>query len=247
MARMPLETEKRPRQYAAEILALPRSEHATAIARVPDRWRSWAQHYVDDAEWRLTHPIPKYLPKFCYSPLQRQTRGIVIHYFSAINVDRRRWSEPRRCWELFHDLNLEPQARQYRIYDGPRLPSSADCFIARDGRAWELVPPGHRSWHAGHSRMNDRDDCNSFCAGYELIAAPQAGGEYGFTEAQYIAAAARARRDMEAGGFGTEWIKGHDEVRRAWNETHPDRQTSAKHDPGPTFDWPKFFQYLKEA
>lgn len=42
--------EKRPRQYAEEILKLKkREDRAIALAKVPEQWRSWVEFYVRDA------------------------------------------------------------------------------------------------------------------------------------------------------------------------------------------------------
>jgi hypothetical protein len=47
------ENEKRPRQYAAEIIALPTKEdRAAALLRVPEEWRPWVEFYVRDAFMR---------------------------------------------------------------------------------------------------------------------------------------------------------------------------------------------------
>ena len=40
------EPNKRPRQYAAEILARPRAEWAEALAEVPEEWRDWVRLYL---------------------------------------------------------------------------------------------------------------------------------------------------------------------------------------------------------
>lgn len=48
MARMQYSHPKRPRQYAAEIAAAPRADRARLIARIPERFRAWVRHYLDD-------------------------------------------------------------------------------------------------------------------------------------------------------------------------------------------------------
>ena len=45
--------EKRPRQYAEEILNLKtREERSAALAKVPDIYRSWVEEYVKEAFWK---------------------------------------------------------------------------------------------------------------------------------------------------------------------------------------------------
>lgn len=46
-------TEKRPRHYAAEIVALKSSEsRVAALARVPAMFRAWVKDLIDDYYWR---------------------------------------------------------------------------------------------------------------------------------------------------------------------------------------------------
>lgn len=40
--------EKRPRQYASEIIALPKEERRAALDKVPDDLRPWVEFYVRD-------------------------------------------------------------------------------------------------------------------------------------------------------------------------------------------------------
>jgi hypothetical protein len=50
-------TEKRPRHYAAEIIALKSSEgRASARARVPAVFRAWVDDLVEDYHWRRSQP-----------------------------------------------------------------------------------------------------------------------------------------------------------------------------------------------
>jgi hypothetical protein len=52
-------TEKRPRHYAAEIVALKsRESRAAALARVPANFRAWVQDLVDDYDWRHDITLP---------------------------------------------------------------------------------------------------------------------------------------------------------------------------------------------
>lgn len=50
-------TEKRPRHYAAEIVALKsRESRAAALARVPAMFRAWVKDLVEDYYWRRGQP-----------------------------------------------------------------------------------------------------------------------------------------------------------------------------------------------
>ena len=45
--------EKQPRQYAAEIIALPtRACRAEALLAVPEKFRDWVRELVEDFFWR---------------------------------------------------------------------------------------------------------------------------------------------------------------------------------------------------
>lgn len=241
-------SDKRPRQYVSEILALPLDRRAAALEAVPETWRAWVKHYVGDHDWRRRQIHRLHLPPFCYDAQHRPVQAIVIHFFSCIYTDPKRWDDPNRCWELFHDLNLDPHGRRYRIYDGPRQGASAGYLVARNGVLYELAPRGVKTWHAGRSIMNGRADCNSFAEGIEIIAAPHVDAtKYGYTEDQYISVSELCRRLMDRNGFGREWIKGHDEARSAWNAVYPDKAGSVKVDPGPSFDWDKLYRYIEAA
>jgi hypothetical protein len=58
--------EKRPRHYAAELLALPRAERRAALDQVPEALRSWVRELVTDhiekrrclRLWRNAHETP---------------------------------------------------------------------------------------------------------------------------------------------------------------------------------------------
>jgi hypothetical protein len=57
MSQTPTTTEKRPRHYAAEIIALKsRDGRAAALARVPEIFRAWVEELVKDYYWRRRQP-----------------------------------------------------------------------------------------------------------------------------------------------------------------------------------------------
>lgn len=51
-----LPIEKRPRHYAAEIIALPTAEREAAFARVPTHLRQWVRDLVADHAMRTAPP-----------------------------------------------------------------------------------------------------------------------------------------------------------------------------------------------
>jgi AmpD protein len=100
---------------------------------------------------------------------------------------------------------------------------SAHFFVDRTGRTVQLVDTDEKAWHAGVSRLGERDDVNRFSVGIEL----EGDEETPYTEAQYEALrglllALRAAHPA----ITPERIVGHKHVA-------PGR----KRDPGPLFDW----------
>lgn len=115
---------------------------------------------------------------------------------------------------------------QLATSDDPRLACLADLqvsahlLIRRRGEVVQFVGTDQRAWHAGPSRMLDRERCNDFSIGIEL----EGDGAHRFTEAQYrrlaqVIGLLRVRHPLQ-------WVAGHEDVA-------PGR----KQDPGPFFDW----------
>lgn len=189
--------------------------------------------------------------KKLYNDHRRATLGAVVHYFSAINsLKPDKWSDWETCWQLFHDLNLEPNERKFGLYEGKKVSASAEHLIDRDGRDIILAPQGSRTWHAGSSVMNNMKGCNDFTIGIEVTAAPFMAREkngkyndelllvYGYTPAQYESVAQIIFEAMNYYGFKINWVQGHDTVRRAWNLMAPDGEKARKkYDPGVMWNW----------
>lgn len=188
------------------------------------------------------------LPSFCYSSKTRRAEGLCVHYFSAIYADPKRWDDPQRAWELFHDLNLPREKEKYGPWDidlgnghADGIYASADFMITGKGERIDLVPDTHKSWHAGKSAYRGREDCNSFLAGVELIAAPQVSQEYGFTEGHY---AALAELIIEYNFMPM--VTTHEAIRREYQQRNPDVGVPNKYDPGPSWDWSRLNYYLNQ-
>ena len=114
---------------------------------------------------------------------------------------------------------LDPNAHPY--FAGiSSLRVSAHFLIRRDGELIQFVPCQRRAWHAGVSRLLDRERCNDFSIGIEL----EGDGLRSFTASQY------RRLDallvVLAGRYPLRWIAGHSDVA-------PGRKV----DPGPRFSW----------
>src|SRR5690606_40063662 len=107
----------------------------------------------------------KLLPSYCISgrPLD-DVGGVIVHYFSARNVDREQQFDLEACRNLFLDLNRPKARRQWymtssRWPDG-RMYASAHLLIGRDGETWKLVEFDREAWHAGASILAGRSHCN---------------------------------------------------------------------------------------
>jgi len=119
---------------------------------------------------------------------------------------------------------LDPQAHPY-YGNIAALRVSAHFFIRRDGTLLQFVPCAKRAWHAGQSSWRGRERCNDFSVGIELEGAD----DLAFSDAQYgrltvLAAALYARYPI------TDTV-GHSDIA-------PGRKT----DPGPAFDWTRYFR-----
>lgn len=110
---------------------------------------------------------------------------------------------------------------------------SAHALIHRDGDVVQYVPFNKRAWHAGKSCFKGRETCNDFSIGIELEGAD----DCAYEDAQYRVLATLSAALMRAyPGITAARIAGHSDIA-------PGRKT----DPGPCFDWPRFFALLDAA
>ena len=114
---------------------------------------------------------------------------------------------------------LDPQAHPYfeRLRD---VHVSAHFLLRRRGELLQFVACGQRAWHAGASRLLERERCNDFSIGIEL----EGSSARPFTATQYrrLAQLITALRTA----YPLRFIAGHSDIA-------PGR----KDDPGPLFDW----------
>jgi len=111
---------------------------------------------------------------------------------------------------------------------------STHYVIDRDGGLVQLVPVEKRSWHAGVSALGDRRDVNSFSVGIDLVYVPD--NDNGFTSRQYAVLAALSQALMAEFPIKGENILGHE---------HVALPVGRKCDPGPEFDWERYFGDLE--
>lgn len=185
----------------------------------------------------------KILPDYCISGRALESvDGVVVHYFSAKNVDIAKAFDLHVCRALFLDLNRARDKRERYMLDNKwpdhRMYASAHVMIGREGEVWKLVEFDKQAYHAGASIMNGRANCNRWTLGIELIGAQDSG----FSKAQYVALV-DLLIDLEARyGFSRDNVQGHDRVRWAAIDEGSDKRP--KYDPsgrkdgnGDNFDW----------
>ena len=108
------------------------------------------------------------------------------------------------------------------------LTVSSHLLIRRDGEVIQFVPFDQCAWHAGLSTFQGRSQCNDFSIGIEL----EGTDNHPFTETQYHLLASVTKTLMDHYPLITpENIIGHSDIA-------PGRKT----DPGPLFDWQKFYR-----
>ena len=105
---------------------------------------------------------------------------------------------------------------------------SAHFLIRRRGELVQFVDTRRRAWHAGVSRLGERERCNDFSIGVEL----EGDGEHPFTALQYRRLASLTR--LLCRRHPLRWLAGHSDIA-------PGR----KFDPGPFFDWPRLLGRLE--
>lgn len=104
------------------------------------------------------------------------------------------------------------------------LKVSAHFLIRRDGEIIQFAACRRRAWHAGVSEWHGRPRCNDFSIGIEL----EGDDHQAFADMQYAALARLSRRLCRS--FPIRGIAGHADIA-------PGRKT----DPGPHFDWARYF------
>ena len=127
---------------------------------------------------------------------------------------------------------LNPDEHEYfKQIAGIRV--SSHLLIRRDGELVQYVPLHKRAWHAGLSSYDGREKCNDFSIGIELEGAD----DVPYEDAQYQVLAKVTRLLVKAfPAMNQQRITGHSDIA-------PGRKT----DPGPAFDWQRFYRFLNSV
>ncbi|MCP5266281.1 MAG: 1,6-anhydro-N-acetylmuramyl-L-alanine amidase AmpD [Burkholderiaceae bacterium] len=183
--------------------ASPRATSSRRLAWLDDGWLGGC---------RRSHS-----PNFDARPLGVAIDSLVIHFIS-LPAGRFSGDAISRLFENRLDRDPDPA-----LVSLAGLRVSSHFLIRRRGELLQFVSCDDRAWHAGASRLLERQACNDFSIGVELE-----GDEYHrFTEPQYrrlsaLVAVLRQRYPLRH-------VAGHSDIA-------PGR----KIDPGPFFDWPRF-------
>lgn len=160
-------------------------------------------------------------PNFDARPARTEISLLVIH---SISLPPDEFGGPgiRHLFTNTLDCGAHPY---YAQLAGVRV--SAHFLIARDGSITQFVACGSRAWHAGVSVWQGRERCNDFSIGIEL----EGCDSVPFEPQQYAALVRLTRRLQRR--YPIRHIAGHAEIA-------PARKT----DPGPTFDWERYFKLI---
>ena len=157
-------------------------------------------------------PMENYLPNDCYRDKPLIIEGIVIHYFSLINVQPNDPYNLQDNWQLMMDLNMSKENRQKFLNKhgdpGNRMYASAHCLIGRNGELWLTVPADKQAFHAGVSRYAGRSNWNALSYGIELIGSATSG----FTDAQYATLIKHVYSLMKEHNVPLDMVVGHEDI-----------------------------------
>ncbi|WP_424946103.1 1,6-anhydro-N-acetylmuramyl-L-alanine amidase AmpD [Candidatus Spongiihabitans sp.] len=143
-------------------------------------------------------------------------------------------SLPPQCYgnqyvEDFFAGRLDANADPY-FMDLAGQKASAHFYIKRSGEMIQFVATHCRAWHAGKSIFKGRQQVNNFSIGVEL----EGCDEHEFEDPQYAVLGALTLCLQTAYPLiATENIVGHSDIA-------PHRKT----DPGPCFDWNRYFKSI---
>lgn len=163
-------------------------------------------------------------PNFDARPPATVIDTLVIHHIS-LPPERFSGDAVERFFTNRLDIEAHPYFRQ--LLD---VRVSTHFLLRRRGELLQFVGCDQRAWHAGASRLLERERCNDFSIGIEL----EGSSLKPFTRAQYRRLAALIVGLAQR--YPLRLIAGHSDVA-------PGR----KEDPGPFFDWRQLRPVLRLA
>lgn len=157
-------------------------------------------------------------PNFDARPAGQEPELLVIH---SISLPPGELGGSAIVQFFTNELDWDSHPYYHALRD---LRVSAHFLVRSDGTVIQFVSCRDRAWHAGISNFEGRDRCNDFSIGVEL----EGTDTRPFLDAQYLALA-RLTQGLIA-RYPLFAVAAHSEIA-------PGR----KSDPGPGFDWQRFF------
>ena len=133
------------------------------------------------------------------------------------------------CIDQLFCNQLNPDDHPY-FKDIHTLKVSSHLVIKRSGELVQYVAFDKRAWHAGQSNFQGRERCNDFSIGIEL----EGTETVAYTDAQYI----------QLGNVTNVLLHTYPNLAKNRITGHSDIAPERKTDPGPSFDWQKFYGLL---
>ncbi len=166
-------------------------------------------------------------PNFDERPADSSVDAIIIH---AISLPPDKFGA-RHVEKLF--CNCLPADEHPYFAEVATLRVSAHFYIKRCGYVVQFVDTDQRAWHAGVSKLAEREQVNDFSIGIEL----EGSDHCPFEDVQYAALGALTQNLCERyPAITPERIVGHCDIA-------PGRKT----DPGPHFDWPHYRSLMQSS
>lgn len=139
------------------------------------------------------------------------------------NFDER--EEPVQIDTLVIHYTALELAETLELLCRPGHRASTHYVITREGGLYQLVAEPHRAWHAGVSRLGEREAVNNFSIGIDLVHVPEVDLS-GYSCHQYEGLRSLIRTLVDK--YPIAHITGHE---------HVAVPRGRKTDPGPRFDW----------
>jgi len=127
-------------------------------------------------------------------------------------------------------LNKLDEAKHKFFEEIKDLKVSSHLFIDRGGKTIQFVPFDQRAWHAGESCFQGKMQCNDFSIGIEL----EGQDHINYSDSQYKCLAKIINCLFEF----------YPDLNARKIVAHSDIAPIRKTDPGPAFDWVKFYELL---
>lgn len=181
---------------------------------------------LDTASWRVEEALYIPSPNYDERPPGEVIGLVVVH---GISLPPGEFGGPWITALFTNMLEADQHPAFAEIAD---LRVSSHLLIRRDGSLVQYVPLDKRAWHAGDSSFQGRAGCNDYSIGIELEGAD----DVAYESEQYRCLADTVAMLMRNFPQIT-----HDRI-----AGHSDIAPGRKTDPGPAFDWQRFFQLLEQ-